>query len=397
MAQITKILPKVNDKGIFPKRMPDGKIKYIARIVRTDAAGEERQFTKQADSLTEARKLKKELEEKHKRGGTKVLDGDRMTFGDLAQKYREWKVKPAQFDESEDDNRRKIAGLKSWKSVDRFLQVLIESFQAKLISQLIHADIEKFKLHRVTAQTVRGRKRKISSVNRELEVMRAVLNYAVTQGWLLRTPFEMGSPLISKADEVQRNRVLSHEEEEAILSVCIGKRAHLRPILICLADTAMRSGEVFQLERRDVDLDSNILRIRMKITKTDSMRVVPITPRLRKELESLLINLPKEPEALVFGVSNNIKRSFTTVCKLAKVSGLRVHDYRHTAITRMLASECPATEVMKISGHSNMKTFLRYLNPTEQTLVSRAGQLDEFNRRHRENLIPQSKGANISA
>ncbi|MGH9967341.1 MAG: hypothetical protein ACREBG_05855, partial [Pyrinomonadaceae bacterium] len=41
-------------------------------------------------------------------------------------------------------------------------------------------------------------------------------------------------------------------------------------------------------------------------------------------------------------------------------------DCRHTAITRMIQAGIPATETMKISGHTQFVTFARYVNVNEQ-------------------------------
>jgi hypothetical protein len=44
----------------------------------------------------------------------------------------------------------------------------------------------------------------------------------------------------------------------------------------------------------------------------------------------------------------------------------------------MIASGSPHTEVMKVTGHTQMVTFLRYLNVTPETLRGVAGRLDTY-------------------
>jgi hypothetical protein len=44
----------------------------------------------------------------------------------------------------------------------------------------------------------------------------------------------------------------------------------------------------------------------------------------------------------------------------------------------MIAAGCAHTEVMKITGHSQIKTFLRYLNITSETANKVALKLDEY-------------------
>jgi integrase len=54
-----------------------------------------------------------------------------------------------------------------------------------------------------------------------------------------------------------------------------------------------------------------------------------------------------------------LKHSWPTACKRAGIVGLRFHDLRATAITRMLQTGVPAQVVMRISGHTQPTTFLR--------------------------------------
>jgi len=55
--------------------------------------------------------------------------------------------------------------------------------------------------------------RTIAAVNRELERLRHMLNVAQREGWIIRNPLHGGDPLISKADERKRQRILTREEE----------------------------------------------------------------------------------------------------------------------------------------------------------------------------------------
>jgi len=81
---------------------------------------------------------------------------------------------------------------------------------------------------------------------------------------------------------------------------------------------------------------------------------------------------------MVFGITYTIKTAFKTACKKADIKEFRFHDCRHTATTRMIASGSPHTEVMKITGHTQLKTFLRYLNITSETASKVALRLDNY-------------------
>lgn len=122
--------------------------------------------------------------------------------------------------------------MKSLLPVLTSLKALVEGFGKRRIKASRHADVETYKLKRLDTPTIQGKQRSIASANRELELMRAMMRFAIRQGWLTRSPFEMGDSLISKGDETRRERTLSQDEEKRLLAVCTGRRAHLRPLLI---------------------------------------------------------------------------------------------------------------------------------------------------------------------
>jgi integrase len=107
-------------------------------------------------------------------------------------------------------------------------------------------------------------------------------------------------------------------------------------------------------------------------------RTVGVTTRLREEFEALWEASSKDSNKTVFGITNTIKTSFKSACEEAGITDFRFHDCRHTATTRMIASGSPHTEVMKITGHSQLKTFLRYLNITSETTNRVASNLDSY-------------------
>lgn len=345
-----------------------------ARLTFVGSDGKRRQLRRRAKTRTEAREILKRLLRDLDDVGQQTVKGDRMRFRDLARIYADARLVPAEY-----HGERKVAGLRSWRPPKGYLQTLVAHFGNEGIKTITHDDIERFKLHRLRTSTTRGTQRAIASVNRELELMRSIMRYAQRQGWINRSPFDMGSPLISKADEVRRERTLSHAEEERLLAACTGRRTHLRPLLVAALDTAMRRGELFGLTWRDIDLVSRTITVTAMNSKTARPRTVPMTSRLLSELEALWKQSAKDTNALVFGVTDTVKIGFTAACKVAGIDGFRFHDCRHTAITRMIAARVPAEEVMKISGHTQSSTFLRYLNPTGSSLERAATLLSAFN------------------
>jgi len=330
--------------------------------------------------------------------GEEVFKAEKLTFNELIDRYQSVELVEATY-----QNGVKIRGRRSIQAVKSAIKPLREYFGHKHIRLIKPNDVKNYKNHRLNTpveievnekirvidkktgkdatevtKTVRTRQRRIATVNRELELLRAILNYAVQNEWLIKNPFALIKGIISKAAEAERDRVLSFEEETRLLEVCVGRKAHLRPLLICALDTAMRRGEIFKMRWKDIDFSSSEIYIPQTNTKTEEARRVGITQRLNEELETLWNASSKNLDSTVFGITNTIKTAFKSACEDANIKDFRFHDCRHTATTRMISSGSPHTEVMKITGHSQLKTFLRYLNITSETTKKVASRLSDY-------------------
>jgi integrase len=116
-------------------------------------------------------------------------------------------------------------------------------------------------------------------------------------------------------------------------------------------------------------------------------------------LENLWDISPKDFDMSVFGVKS-IKTAFKTACRKASIKNFRFRDCRHTATTRMVNSGLPQAEIMKVTGHTQLKTFLRYVNLTPESVSDNAKNFGEFlsnslkNTRQRDSISLQSEAVN---
>ncbi len=351
-------------------RVIDGQL--YARFIYTDGEGKRKERHVKAESKTHARELHDKMKREFEDHGQQTIDATRMTFRQLAEIYEKARLQPAEY-----KGDRKIAGRRSYKAPQAYLRTLTAYFGSNRIKSITHADIEKFKLERLRTNIASGKERTIASVNRELEVMRAMMRFSSRSGWIIKSPFETGDTLISKADEVHRERVLSREEEARLLSACAGRRAHLRPLLITALDTAMRRGEMIQLVWSDIDFDNRTISVRAMTTKTARSRIVPISSRLLEVMKALYTESRNDRDS-VFGISDNVKNAFASACREAGIQNFRLHDCRHTAITRMIQGGMTPMQVMKISGHTQMSTFARYVNADDDAVKRAAAAIDAF-------------------
>jgi hypothetical protein len=118
--------------------------------------------------------------------GEETLHSDQMTFGELAEKYRQVKLTPAVYQQGV-----KVSGVRSLAYVQAILRVLTDHFSHKLLRSIKAGDLEAFKKKRLNAKTKRGTFRSIASINRELSILRTGLNFAVQNEGLLGNPFTL--------------------------------------------------------------------------------------------------------------------------------------------------------------------------------------------------------------
>src|SRR5690348_751896 len=110
--------------------------------------------------------------------------------------------------------------------------------------------IEQFKQQRLKTKTLHNRDRSPATVNRELQVLSKVFSMAYDNGLVETNPMRRVHKL---REAPARERYLTEDEEKKLFGVLIGRRAHLRLIVVVALQTGMRQGEILGLKWEDVD------------------------------------------------------------------------------------------------------------------------------------------------
>jgi len=357
-------------------RNKGGNATWWARVIYLDPkTGKQHDLQRRASSKAHAADLRDSLLRDVDNTDGQAVKTERMTFQDLTDYFEKHYVKAAEYVEG-----RKVSGVRSLPTAKGQLSALKAHFGSRRLRSITHGDVRQFRSARLKQKTRSDGQRTIASVNRELSMLRRMFNVAQREGWILRNPFAAGDSLISVADEKKRERILTREEEAALLANCESRsRAHLRGILICALDTGMRQGEIFSLRWSDVDFEKGLLNIQAFHTKTMQERQVAMTARLTSVLESLRASAPAVLNGRVFGINDNVKRSFAAARKDAGLQDVRFHDLRHTAATRLVGAHMPLPEVGRILGHTQANTTYRYVNANVETAKRAAAAFDAFN------------------
>lgn len=383
---------------------------YTARIQWIDVDGKRKEVTRKTVNRREAQRAISQISDDLQNHGGHSIQAEKMRFSDLAERFEKTKLVPAIYD----GDGKVVLGLRSLAPVKSALKPLIQHFGRRITRDIRSSDLERYKTERLNTPVIReinvkvpienggrkkvevrketvSKKRAIATVNRELQLLRHIFRFAKSDKLILSSPFDDHS-IISAAAETERNRVLSLEEEARLMAACKNERAHLKSLIITALQTAMRRGELFKLKWSDVNFGERIITVQASNTKTETKRIIAMTRRVEEELAQLWEVSPKYTSELVFGITSTIKRSWATACKLAGIDNLRFHDLRHTATTRFVRAGVPLSEAMKITGHSQIKTFQRYMNLTNESVTASARLLDVYLDSH---TVPTIDGTSL--
>jgi hypothetical protein len=193
-----------------------GDVPY-ARVQWADESGKRRQKEKRADNKSHADRLIKGMLRELDDHGVKSLESDRMTFTELAEHYEKHHAIPAKYVDG-----RKVEGLRSVANVKAILNTLKTYFGKKRLRDITYGDIARFKSDQLATPTKYGKPRSVTTVHRDLAVLRNMLNVAYRESWILKNPFMSGPPLINSSYEKNASEYLRSKKKTDLLQPARG-------------------------------------------------------------------------------------------------------------------------------------------------------------------------------
>ena len=217
----------------------------------------------------------------------------------------------------------------------------------------------------------------ISSLNRELQVLRRLMHLAVEWGFLDQSPKVKMVP-----GENHREFVLSSEEEAKYLAAA---REPLASVAVVLADSGMRPEECYRLTWENVTwVNGRYGTLFVTHGKTAAARrMLPMTHRVRQVLEARWKAAKQPVEGWVWPAPtmsghlepSSLKKQHTRALKDCKVRSFVLYSLRHTFLTRLGASGCDVWTLARIAGHSSVSISARYVHPSEDSVLAAVERL----------------------
>jgi len=206
--------------------------------------------------------------------------------------------------------------------------------------------------------------------NRTIAVLSKM--FATAMRWRMRD--DNPAKGIEKNYESKRKRYLSADELIRLSAVLAGYGdQQIANIFRLLLLTGARRGEVLAIEWGAVDLGAGVWTKAGSTTKQKTDHVVPLSAPARQlltEMQNEYIRLhPKKPlPQYVFPGSGDsghvveIKKAWRAITKTAGITGLRIHDLRHSYASLLASSGTSLPLIGALLGHSNPITTDRYVH-----------------------------------
>lgn len=255
------------------------------------------------------------------------------------------------------------------------ISILDEWFRDSTLDQIDRTSIEQFKQARLN-EGVSG-----ATVNRQLEVLRAILNYCRDElEWI------ESFPKIKMFKEIQKRiRYLSKTESETLLAPGVLNQ-HTRAMALFSLATGLRESNVTNLRWANIDLVSRLAFVDAEETKGGKLLRVPLNSTA---IHVLRDQIGKHETHVFTYRGKTIKKAGTKTwrnkLKELGIHNFRWHDLRHTWASWHVQNGTSLQELQELGGWSSYEMVLRYAHLDPDRLTHSASNID--------NVIEEITGA----
>ncbi|MCC2651648.1 MAG: integrase [Microvirga sp.] len=143
--------------------------------------------------------------------------------------------------------------------------------------------------------------------------------------------------------------------------------------------TGARRGEVQSMRWDDLDLTAGVWTKPSSLTKQRALHRVPLSAPARQLLAEL--EAERDGTEFVFGGRFGahrveLKAAWTTLCKSARISNLRIHDLRHSFASQLVGAGFSLPVIGGLLGHSTPTTTHRYAHLADDPLRQATERVD---------------------
>jgi integrase len=260
----------------------------------------------------------------------------------------------------------------SWQTERGRAQHLVRHLGSKVASTLSLDDVENYRTGRLEEKTVRGEPPAPATLDREVELLKRMLNHAVARRRLYANPLAQVK-LLAKAN-VRRSNV----REDDFARLLEAAPSYLRPILTMAYDTGLRITSILRLRWDQVDLQEGCVVFAAGELKNDEPLKVYLTRRLASTLDGLERKGPCVfPNPDTGEHYRDIRKAFHAAAEAIGRPELWIHDLRRSFATRARRRGVPQAVVQRMGGWKTDSAFRRYNIVEDRDVQDAAKLLDE--------------------
>ncbi len=340
--------------------------KWLVRVTRKGHPQINKTFTTRKDAEAFARGVEVDIE----RGVLRQDQGDRIALVELLQRYMDT-VTPIKR-----GARAEAYRLQAFMAKDGHAKALAR----KLVSSVTPADVASWRDDRLKAVGA-------GTVAREFNLLSSVFNVARLE-WgytnLLNPCQGVKKPKANNA----RDRRITQAELQAICEA--SESPELALLLRLGVETGARRGELLSLSWASINLKARTAKLNAGDTKNGHARTLPLSPEALALLQAMPRRLDGGP---VFSLRpdsvsqafrravERARKAYESACRVGGVMadpaylvGLRFHDARHEACSRLAERGFSTLEISAVSGHRTLQLLNRYVHLKPEALALKLAQ-----------------------
>jgi integrase len=242
----------------------------------------------------------------------------------------------------------------------------------KLVAAVDHGDIEK--LHRKLAEHAPYRANRVAAVASKM--------FSLAVRWRMRPDNPCKG--IERMPEAKRKRYLTGDElARLIRALANHSDQQVANVFRLLLLTGARRGEVLSARWEQFDFTRNVWIKQAATTKQKSEHEVPVGDAALVLLKSMRKTAPEDvaylfPSHGSTGHLTEVKKAWAAVCKRAGITGLRIHDLRHSFASQLVSQGASLPLIGALLGHSNPITTHRYahlFDDPQREAVNKVGSM----------------------
>lgn len=244
-------------------------------------------------------------------------------------------------------------------------------------------DLEKREI--VKLQQDLAKKQKASTVNITIVQLKCILNAAVEDGIITKSPADGVKPLKEEEEAASEtyHRALTEEEQRKFMQYA--KREWLYELLAMMLCTGMRIGEATALTWKDIDYINNVIHVTKTISRNEDGSYTVGTPKSRTSVRDIpiseavkqILKSQKEKQQMIHGnvvdiqqrifegfggklVYNGVvNKAISNTLERMRADGIEIkhfsaHALRDTFATRYIEQGGSAQVLKTILGHSSL-------------------------------------------